>query len=348
MKKRTSSRPILTVILPVGPGCSPIKAMKALAKGIPAGLHTEILVVTGLQPSRQRNLAARTSSGEFLYFLDHDSEVETGTIGKLLGELRKPGIAASGGPNLACQAMSRMEDLYGRVFASPFGSPMVSSRYRGEGEIRQAGERDLILCNLMVRRDTFLGLHGFDPRLYPNEENEFLNRLADSGGKAVYRPDAPIRKPRKYSIGGFVWESFRNGMGRMTQIWVDIHPGDAIFLLVPAGMVAGAIAATSYPMLLWVIPTYLLAIIAENTRILTQKPSILGGLLAKAGSLAVLSLLMILRHTSYGLGLLWGGLWGWKARSVKISAMTLRLGRYLVERGRMAPAGEEKAEIGLQ
>jgi len=248
---------------------------------------------------------------------------------------------------LAGRPGSWMEELYGRVFASPLGSPMVSSRYRGEGSVRKAGERDLILCNLMVLRKVFLDMRGFDPRLYPNEENEFLNRLADRGGVSIYHPDAPVRKPRKYSLGGFVWESFRNGMGRMEQIWVDIHPGDAIFLLIPAGLLTWFLMVPTHQKLLWVIPAYFGAIIAENMRILTIKSSISGGLVAKAGSLAVTSLLMILRHASYGLGLLWGGLWGWRARTVKISAMTLRLGRYLVERGRMAPAGVEKAEIGL-
>jgi glycosyltransferase involved in cell wall biosynthesis len=310
-------------------------------------MRVELLLVAGLQPSRQRNLAARSASGEYLYFLDHDSEVEPGTIGRHLEALKKPKVVASGGPNLAGRPGGIMEELYGRVFSSPIGSPLVSSRYRGDGGVRPAGERDLILCNLLVRRDIFLEMGGFDPRLYPNEENEFLNRLADRGYGAIYRPDAPVRKPRKYSLAGFAWESFRNGNGRMHQIWVDIHPQDAIFLMVPLGLMAWAWSALDNPGLWWAIPGYFGVILAENMRILAQKPLVCGGLVAKTGCLAVISLLMILRHASYGIGLLWGGLWGWRARTVKISAMTLRLGRYLVERGRMAPAGGEKAEIGL-
>jgi len=341
-------RPRVSVIMPVAPGCSPAGAIKALIKGVPRGIRVELLTVSGRQPSRQRNLAARLASGEFLYFLDHDSQVEVESIRKLLNEVEKTGVAAAGGPNLAAQPAGWMEELYGRVFASPLGSPLVSSRYRGEGKARPAGERDLILCNLMVRREVFLDMGGFDPRLYPNEENEFLDRLADRGGRAVYRPDAPVRKPRKYTLPGFAWESFRNGKGRMEQIWVDIHANDAIFLLVPIGLAAWLWSAFENPRLWWAIPAYFGVILAENVRILAEKPPISRGLVAKMGCLAVTSLLMILRHASYGLGLLWGGVWGWRARKVKITAMTLRLGRYLVERGRLAPAGEETAEIGLR
>ena len=338
----------VSVIMPVAPGCSPSRAIKALVKGVPRGLRVELILVSGLQPSRQRNLAARSASGDYLYFLDHDSAVEPGTIGRHLQSVRSPGVVASGGPNLAGCPGDLMQELYGRVFSSPLGSPLVSSRYRQEGEVRMAGERDLILCNLLVRRETFLEMGGFDPRLYPNEENEFLNRLADRGGQAIYRPDAPVRKPRIYTIPGFAWESFRNGNGRMHQIWVDIHPQDAIFLMVPLGLLAWLWSAIDNPRLWWAIPAYFGVILAENMRILAQKPAISPRLVAKTGGLAVISLLMILRHASYGLGLLWGGLWGWRARTVKISAMTLRLGRYLVERGHLAPAGGEKAEIGLQ
>lgn len=337
----------ISVIMPVAPRCSSARAIRALVRGVPRGMKVELLTVTGLQPSRQRNMAAQEAYGDFLYFLDHDSEVEAGTMEKLAKSIQQDGVAVSGGPNLAGQPEGRMEELYGRIFASPIGSPLVSSRYRGEGGVRTAGERDLILCNLMVRREIFLEMGGFDPRLYPNEENEFLNRLADRGGRAIFRPDAPVRKPRKYTLPGFAWESFRNGNGRMQQIWVDIHPQDGIFLMVPLGFIAWIWSAVDNPGLWWAIPGYFGVILAENMRIFAQKPLISVGLVAKMGCLAVISLLMILRHASYGLGLLWGGLWGWRARKVKIAAMTLRLGRYLVERGRMAPAGEEKAEIGL-
>ena len=338
----------VSIIMPVAPGCSPGRAFKALQGGLPRGMQVELLVISGLQPSRQRNLAARSARGDFLYFLDHDSEVGRETMGLLLKEAGREGVSASGGPNLPKLSTNWMEGIYGRIFSSPLGSPMVSSRYRGDGVVRPAGERDLILCNLMVRREVFLDMGGFDPRLYPNEENEFLNRLADRGGRAIYRPDAPVLKPRKYSIYSFAWESFRNGRGRMEQIWVDIHANDAIFLMIPAGVLAWIWMAITVPQLLWAIPAYFGAILAENLRILAQNPPISGGLVAKPAGLAVSSFLMILRHASYGLGLLWGGLWGWRARTVKISVMTLQLGRYLVERGRMALAGRETAEIGLK
>ncbi len=60
------------------------------------------------------------------------------------------------------------------------------ARYRAVGGRRRCGEKELILCNLLLSRKVFLSNGGFREDLYPNEENEFLNRLL-AGGRAQLR-----------------------------------------------------------------------------------------------------------------------------------------------------------------
>ncbi len=345
--KRRNGRPDVSVIMPVAAGCSASGALSALKSGIPAGLRAELLLITGTQPSQQRNLASRRASAPVLYFLDHDSRVRGWTINRLLRAMRGERVAAAGGPSLGGSPGGLFNAAVDAVFRSPFGSPLVSSRYTQRGIARDAGEKDLILCNMMVRRGDFLALGGFDPRLYPNEENEFLNRLKDSGGRSIYVPEAGILKPRKYGLGGFIWENFRNGRGRMEQAWIDFHAGDGIFLAILLSTCVFAVAAALRPFLLVFAALYILsALIAGFLGAGGSRPGFLAKL-AQFAKGALISFLIAVRHSSYAAGLLWGGFFGWRKRGVKITPRVFRLDRYLVGRGRATMCRSEKLGVGL-
>jgi hypothetical protein len=212
--------------------------------------------------------------------------------------------------------------------------------------MREAGEKDLILCNLMVCREAFLELGGFDPRLYPNEENEFLNRFNDSGRRAVYVPEADIRKTRMYNPGSFLWENFRNGRGRMEQAWIDFHAGDAVFLAILLIICALAVAAAFRPFSLVIAALYAATAVLGGFLAAGRPRAGFAGKLAYLAKGALISLLIVLRHASYASGLLWGALLGWRKRRVKIATGMLRLRRYLIGRGRATMCHSENTGVG--
>lgn len=198
----------------------------------------------------------------------------------------------------------------------------------------------------MVRKDLFLKLGGFDPRLYPNEENEFLNRLRDDGARAVYVPEAPVVKVRTASLRLFAKENFRYGRGRMEQAWVNVHGGDAVFLGLLAGLLGMAVAALFHPGALWLLPAYLLVVASESARLVWGVPR-------RANHRAGLPLaaatagLMVLRHVVYLAGLIWGALTGWRARAVRIRPMRMRLRTMRLRHGRSTLVGEQMLEVGF-
>jgi len=223
-------KPGYSVVIVIDRLDRPIGALKALQK-LGAGEHPrEIFVCVGKNPSNQRNAGVKSCSTPLVYFLDDDSQVAEGTVTDLLSHFEDRRTAVAGGPNLVPPDAISFEKTVNAVLASWMGSFSVRFRYASIGSVKEATEKDLILCNMMVRRDTFLGEGGFRTDLYPNEENEFLNRLLHKGYRLVYDPRGAVFRSRRKSLGAFCWQAFRYGRGRARQMKVYPCLSDIIHL----------------------------------------------------------------------------------------------------------------------
>ncbi len=208
--------PTFSFIIPVKPDGA-IKALDAL-KQLKEQLYPfEILVAEGTRPSRQRNLAAEQSQGDILYFLDDDSCVMPDCLTQCAQAFEDLSVAVVGGPSLTPATDTRLQHLFSYALTSPFGSGAMRNRYRATGQPRVTTERELILCNMAIRRELFLSEEGFDERLYPNEENELLDRIISSGHKLVHVPTMAVTRSQRPSLAAFVKQMFSYGRGRAQQ-----------------------------------------------------------------------------------------------------------------------------------
>ena len=185
----------------------------------------------GKNPSLQRNTGVSQCRTPVVYFLDDDSFVIPGTARELLSHFEDTRTVVTGGPNLPFPNATDFEKTASSVMASWMGSFKVRNRYAAIGSVKEATEKDLILCNMMVRRQTFLSEGGFRIDLYPNEENEFLNRLLHSGYSLIYDPRGAIYRSRRKSLGAFCHQAFRYGRGRARQIKVYPCFSDLVHLI---------------------------------------------------------------------------------------------------------------------
>ena len=212
-----------SVIIPVAQGGDVSKVTDSIANiNYPADKF-EILVAEGKQPSRQRNQATQQANGDILYFLDNDSEVTPELFHKVAEWYLDAKVAAVGGPNLTAPTDTDMQFAFGSALGSFFAHSSMAARYRPVGKVRESGEKELILCNLSVRREVFLSSGGFDETLYPNEENEFMNRLQQLGYKLIYHPEAVIYRSRRKDIFAFFRQLMNYGRGRMEQALVEMQ-----------------------------------------------------------------------------------------------------------------------------
>jgi succinoglycan biosynthesis protein ExoA len=214
--------PPVTIVIPARPGTTDLEAVSASRELEYPGDPIEILVARGRQPSVQRNLAVREARGEWIYFLDDDSCPERGNLVRAATLLERPDVGVIGGPALCTEGASGLERMFQEVMGSWLASGPSRARYRAVGEVRETGEKELILCNLLMRKRVFLEAGGFDEALYPNEENALMDTLRKRGVRLLYDPAFRVRRRPRRTLGAFARMVFGYGRGRAEQF--RLHP----------------------------------------------------------------------------------------------------------------------------
>jgi succinoglycan biosynthesis protein ExoA len=158
-----------------------------------------------------RNFLLPAARGQWLYFLDDDVVVGPGAL-STLAELsgRYPEVGVFGGPNDTPPGSSRFQVTQGAVLGSLAGSGPVRRRYTAHRSV-PARERDLICCNLAVKREVMVP---FSPSLAAAEENGLLSQLARSGVSMRYEPSLVVYHHRRPDLGSFTRQIHKYGFGR--------------------------------------------------------------------------------------------------------------------------------------
>lgn len=219
----------VSIIVPVKPG-GEVRALDAIRRiDYPLDL-LEVMVAEGKRPSSQRNRAAALASGELLYFLDDDSIAPPDLIRRVIPHFSDERVAAVGGPSLTPDSDTVTQKGFGAALSSLLGGGGVRNRYQQSGTVRATGDNELILCNLCFRRDLYLACGGLDERLYPNEENELMDRLMQSGRILLHDPDLAVRRSQRPTWKAFVRQLFTYGRGRGEQTLVSrrLAPASAV------------------------------------------------------------------------------------------------------------------------
>jgi len=210
----------ISIIIPVKPGGA-VAAVAGLRNLDPDSPDHEIIVAEGKKPSRQRNMAAREATGDILYFLDDDALVVPDALKRLTACFAEQNVAAVGGPSLTPSNDSPFQRSIAWALASAFGGGAVRNRYRSVGQLRDSDDRELILCNLAFRRAVYLSFGGLDERLYPNEENELIDRLLKSGARLLHDPGMFVRRSQRPTLAAFIRQMKTYGKGRAEQTLIS-------------------------------------------------------------------------------------------------------------------------------
>lgn len=319
-----SGYPRISVIIPARDQQETALAIAALKKADYPRDLLEVLLACGVSPSRQRNEAVKRSTGRILYFLDNDSEIEKSAFRKTAACFDKEGMGVGvvGGPNIWDGEESFWASLASMVLESLFVHGRMAARYRPLGQTRRVSEKELILCNLAVRRSVFQKVGGFNEVLYPNEENELLNRIEKAGYKLIYQPQVVVFRPRRQKLRELLRAFFYYGRGRMEQIRIEgVVP--SLPFLAPLMLLIYLVVLYFYHPRLLFLPLALYTGLAFGSAL-----AFAGG--RKKPYLAVfLPLLFFLAHLCYALGFIKG--WGtdfegksWKRLRGKITVVKLK------------------------
>ncbi|MCX7991295.1 MAG: glycosyltransferase [Proteobacteria bacterium] len=209
--------PKVTIVIPVKPGLEPIALSAVKRLNYPKEL-LEVYLVYGKNPSMQRNRVVSIAQGEIIYFLDNDSLPAEDTLMKLVNHLMADdNVSIAGGPSIKPDKLPLLPFVFGKTFESLFCTGSSRSRYLKTGEVRETTEKEVILCNMVMKKKDFLFYGGLNERLYPNEENELMEKVRVSGKKIIYDPSAYIIRTPRQTLKAFIKQVFNYGRGRGEQ-----------------------------------------------------------------------------------------------------------------------------------
>ena len=183
----------------------------------------EIISISGTHPTYQRNFCIKKAIGKYIYFLDNDSEIELENFYPVTKLLKKRSeIEVLGGPALLSYKKidlnnKKIQLEINTVFTSIFATGVSSARYMQKGKLRKADDREIILCNLIIKKKLFEKYGLFNEKLYPNEENEWIARIKNQNIIIWYDPNNAVYRLQRSDYKSFIKQMFNYGRGRAEQ-----------------------------------------------------------------------------------------------------------------------------------
>jgi GT2 family glycosyltransferase len=155
------------------------------------------------------NRGAEAASGEWLVLLNNDAVPEEGFLSALVRRAGGEGVAAVGGRILSADG----HDVeFGGGGLSVFGFGFQRSSWQPDFRETAPGAEMPFACGgaMLVRRDVFLDLGGFDADYFAYYEDVDLGwRLNLSGHRVVYAPEARVRH-RKHATSSRFSDRWRH------------------------------------------------------------------------------------------------------------------------------------------
>jgi succinoglycan biosynthesis protein ExoA len=291
------SLPKVTVIIAARPDNREVRAAEAARLLDYPPEKLEIILARGKQPSVQRNAAIRAATGEIIYFLDDDSTPLPGNIRQTIEQFSAADVKMVGGPSLCPPDAPDIEQAFALTMGAWLAFASSSVRYRSVGPRRATSEKELILCNLLARRDAIMELGGFNEALYPNEENALMDELQKRGGKLLYDPELIVFRRPRATYRAFCRMLWNYGRGRAEQFRLHPTPGSAANFVPPLFCLFLAALPFLPPVFQLILALYGLAALIQALAVLP---------LRKLHWLPAIIALIFTSHVAYGLGF-WRG-----------------------------------------
>jgi O-antigen biosynthesis protein len=162
--------------------------------------------------SHARNTGARIADGEIIAYTDADCEADEDWLRCLMQAMQDQGVAGIGGPNITPHSDGWSAHC---VAASP-GNPshvMFDDRH----------PEHIPGCNMAFRRDSLMGLGGFDHQYRAaGDDVDLCWRLLDQGEVIGYAPGAFVWHHRRENVRAYLKQQI--GYGRAEALLHFMHP----------------------------------------------------------------------------------------------------------------------------
>jgi len=157
--------------------------------------NVRIIPSGNVSPAEKRDLASQYARGEVLAFIDDDVYPHPSWLKAAVGNFKDPQVAAVGGPALTPLEDNLKRRASGKVYESFLTSGPFTYRYK-KGRKRYI--EDYPSCNLLVRKEIFDKLGGFDTKYWPGEDTKLCLEIVHKlNKKIIYDPDVLVYHHRR-------------------------------------------------------------------------------------------------------------------------------------------------------
>lgn len=191
------------------------------------------VVATGrVSPGKKRDTGARLAKGDALVFLDDDSYPDPRLLDTAKKFLQDEGVVAIGGPGVTPPNDTLLQRVSGAVFLSKL-SGGFPERYVSIGKPREVEEWPSV--NLIVRREAFIEVGGFDSDFWPGEDSAMCSKLRQiSGCKVLYVPEMLVWHHRRLGFWAHVKQIGAYGLHRGYLARIGSTSSQKLFYFVPS------------------------------------------------------------------------------------------------------------------
>jgi len=149
-------------------------------------------------PAYKRDLGAKEATGEILAFLDDDAYPVRAWLTAAVKHFRRSDVGAVGGPAITPDNDPLSARISGAVYTSLLGGGSYRYRYTPQGSIREVDDYPSV--NLLVRRDLFQSIGGFNSAYWPGEDTKLCLDIISAGKKIIYDPAVVVYHHRRASL----------------------------------------------------------------------------------------------------------------------------------------------------
>lgn len=159
---------------------------------------TRLIASGKVGPAEKRDLAVKYAKGEILAFLDDDAYPKKDWLTKAVKNFTSKKVAAVGGPAITPQNDGVLQKVSGAVFESYLGGSATRNRYLPIG--KKSYTQDWPTVNLLVRKEVFKEIGGFDNTYWPGEDTKLCLDIINAGYRIVSDPKAIVYHHRRSDL----------------------------------------------------------------------------------------------------------------------------------------------------
>lgn len=262
--------------------------------------RTRIIPSGKTGPAEKRDMALEYAQGEILAFIDDDAYPRSDWLKNAVSHFDNPSVGAVGGPAVTAENDGVLRQASGKVYESFLCSGGYTYRYI-PGKLMDV--EDLPSVNLIVRKDVFAQIGGYDSNFYPGEDTKLcLDIIKLAQKRIVYDPDVQVYHHRRKLFREHLKQSNNYALhrGYFAKVLPDTSRKFVYFVpsLFVLGLVAGPLLALLCPPLWYlyfsVLLLYFLLLVASTVNL----KNIRVWILSIAG--------VFLTHVGYGIGFVRG------------------------------------------